>query len=266
MTLGVVGSLKDKPVIVTGGASGIGAATALLAAGAGAPVGVLDINAAGADEVAESCRKQGSSAVGIECDVSSETSVAGAVAHCVETLGVPHGLVAAAGVDAGGLVHQMDEDDWAFVLGVNATGAFLTAKHVTSAMLAEGAGGSIVLVSSAAAFVSFGAGKMGAYAASKGAVSALARAMAVDYGSLRIRVNALVPGATETPLMWSNVPTGSIAEARKEVSREVPLGRLATPEEPAHAALWLLSDDSSYVTGGHLVCDGGMLAKSCVPF
>ncbi len=90
--------------------------------------------------------------------------------------------------------------------------------------------------------------------------------MAVDYGSLRIRVNALVPGATETPLMWSNVPTGSVEEARREVSREVPLGRLATPEEPARTAVWLLTDDSSYVTGGHLVCDGGMLAKGCVPF
>jgi len=90
------------------------------------------------------------------------------------------------------------------------------------------------------------------------------RCMAVDYARYGIRVNAIVPGATETPLMWNNVPPEDIARMRMQVSGEIPLGRLAEPEDPAKAVAWLLSDESSYVTGSHLVCDGGLLAKASI--
>jgi len=88
--------------------------------------------------------------------------------------------------------------------------------------------------------------------------------MAIDYASYGIRVNAVVPGATETKLMWANVNAADMPEMRRRICEEVPLGRLATPDEPARAVIWLLSDDSAYVTGSHLVCDGGMRAKACI--
>ena len=125
-------------------------------------------------------------------------------------------------------------------------------------------GGSIVLCSSPAAFAGFAAGAASAYTASKGGVSSLVRSLAVDYARHGIRVNAVVPGPTETPLMWANVTDAERAAVEETIRDEVPLGRLADPDEPAQAVLWLLSGDSSYVTGSHLVCDGGVLAKASV--
>ena len=103
-----------------------------------------------------------------------------------------------------------------------------------------------------------------AYSASKGGISALIRCLAVDYAPYRIRVNAIVPGATETALMWDNVPPQDIPALRATVHTEFPLGRLAEPEEPARAIAWLLSEQASYVTGSHLICDGGILAKGSI--
>jgi NAD(P)-dependent dehydrogenase (short-subunit alcohol dehydrogenase family) len=131
-------------------------------------------------------------------------------------------------------------------------------------MLAAGRGGSIVLCSSPAAFAGFAAGGVSAYAASKGGLSALTRTLAVDYARYGVRVNAIVPGPTETPLMWAAVADTDRAAIRTQVASEVPLGRLADPSEPARAALWLLSDEASYVTGSHLICDGGVLAKASI--
>jgi NAD(P)-dependent dehydrogenase (short-subunit alcohol dehydrogenase family) len=147
---------------------------------------------------------------------------------------------------------------------VNLTGAFLTAQATLAAMLAAGQRGSVVLCSSPAAFVAFAAGGASAYAASKGGVSALTRSLAVDYARHGIRVNAIVPGPTETPLMWAAVAESDRPIMRERLAGEVPLGRLADPAEVAMAALWLIGDQSSYVTGSHLVCDGGVLAKASV--
>ena len=108
------------------------------------------------------------------------------------------------------------------------------------------------------------AGGAAPYSATKGAISTLVRCMAVDYARYGIRVNALVPGSTETKLMWGDKPQAEIEETRELIAREVPAGRLARPEEPARAAVWLMSDESVYVTGSHLVCDGGILAKASV--
>ncbi|MDA3642940.1 SDR family oxidoreductase [Saccharopolyspora indica] len=247
--------------LITGGGSGIGRRTALLLAAAGESVVVLDADEAAAQEVAEQAGAAGAaSAVGARCDVTDEAAVHAAVGEA----GTPTGLVCAAGVDIGGLAHELPVGDWRRVLEVNLTGSFLTARAVLGRMREAGTGGSIVLCSSPAAFAGFAAGGTSAYAASKGGVSALVRALAVDYAPHGIRVNAVVPGPTETPLMWAAVPAEERAAMREQVCAEVPLGRIADPAEPARAIRWLLGPESSYVTGTHLVCDGGVLAKASI--
>jgi NAD(P)-dependent dehydrogenase (short-subunit alcohol dehydrogenase family) len=149
-------------------------------------------------------------------------------------------------------------------LATNLNGIYLTCKHAIREMLAAQRGGSIVCTSSPSSFLAIAAGGAGAYSASKGGISALVRCLAVDYARDGIRVNAVVPGATETALMWASVPEEQRPGIRQQICTEIPLGRVAEPEEPARAVLWLLSEESSYVTGSHLVCDGGILAKSSI--
>ncbi len=256
-------TVKDKTIVVTGGASGIGlAATRLLAAG-GARVAVWDIDGAGATAAADDAVRRGApAAVGLRCDVSAESAVERALAVVEQRLGPVDGLFANAGIGTGGgLLHELESDVWSHVMAVNLGGVYLCCKHVLRSLVATGRPGSIVCTSSPTAFGSLAAGGVPAYSTAKGGVSALVRCLAVDYARHGIRVNAVVPGATETPLMWQNVAEDEIARLRDTVHAEVPLGRLATPDEPARAAVWLLSDDASYVTGTHLVCDGGILVK-----
>jgi NAD(P)-dependent dehydrogenase (short-subunit alcohol dehydrogenase family) len=250
--------------LVTGAGSGIGRAAALLAARHGARVVVADIDAEAGSSCAEEIIKTGGEAMAVCCDVSDEQSVAGLFRELSRHRLVPTGVVAAAGVDLGGFAHELPTERWQRVLAVNLTGAFLVCREAIAAMLAARQGGSIVLCSSPAAFAGFAAGGVSAYAASKGGLSALTRTLAVDYARHGIRVNAIVPGPTDTPLMWAAVPGGDRPAMRARISSEVPLGRLADPREPARAALWLLSDEASFVTGSHLVCDGGVLAKASI--
>jgi NAD(P)-dependent dehydrogenase (short-subunit alcohol dehydrogenase family) len=257
--------VHDQTVIVTGGGSGIGRAVALLAAARGARVGVLDLDGDAAGSVALQCRERGAPvSVSVQCDVSQEAAVAGAVGSVADTLGPPTGLFTSAGLDRGGHAHELPAEVWDRVLATNLSGTFFAARTAIKLMLECGSGGSIVLCSSPASFAGFAAGAASAYTASKGGVSSLVRSLAVDYARYGIRVNAVVPGPTETPLMWANVADAERAAVKETIRAEVPLGRLADPEEPAQAVLWLLSADSSYVTGSHLVCDGGVLAKASV--
>jgi NAD(P)-dependent dehydrogenase (short-subunit alcohol dehydrogenase family) len=248
------------PILVTGAARGIGFAVARLAAHAGAPVALVDRDA----DALERARGAlgGDDVVAIVCDVSDEEGVGAAFAAAAERLGPLAGVVASAGVDRGGPLHELDAADWDSVLAINLRGTFLTCRAALRQMLQTGRG-AIVCVSSPFACVGGPAGT-GAYSASKGGVSALVRALAVEYGPHGIRVNAVLPGPTETELMWASVDPANVPVARATVSDEVPLGRLADPEEPARAALWLLSDQASYVTGAQLACDGGVLAKASV--
>jgi NAD(P)-dependent dehydrogenase (short-subunit alcohol dehydrogenase family) len=256
--------MANQIVLVTGAGSGIGRATALLAAHGGALVVASDIDAEAGGSCAEEITKAGGEAIAMACNVSDEQSVAGLFRQLSQHELVPTGVVAAAGVDLGGFAHKLPTERWQRVLAVNLTGAFLVCRETLAAMLAAGRGGSIVLCSSPAAFAGFAAGATSAYAASKGGVSALTRTLAVDYACYGVRVNALVPGPTETPLMWAAVAETGRAAMRTQLASEIPLGRLADPREPARAALWLLSDEASYVTGSHLICDGGVLAKASI--
>lgn len=256
---------SSRTIVVTGGASGIGRAVVLLCAARGDNVAVLDVDGDTAQTAANEALGSGAkSALAIPCDVSSEQQVEKAFDAISTQLGTPYGLFTSAGIDIGGLVHELPTATWHRVLETNLTGTFLACKHAIRAMRQASTPGSIVCASSPTGFVALAAGGTGPYSATKGGVSSLVRCMAIDYATFGIRVNAVVPGATETRLMWNNVPAEDIPRMRQILSKEIPLGRLAQPEEPARAVTWLLSDESSYVTGSHLVCDGGILAKSSI--
>ena len=253
--------MQDRCIAVTGAAAGIGAAVAHLAGAAGARVALLDLDGPGAERGAAALEAAGAAALAIACDVRDEEQVDRAFDRVAAELGTVRGVVACAGIDRGGPLADLDAATWDDVIAVNLRGAFLTCRAAVRQM--RGGGGSIVCVSSPFALAAAPSG-IGAYSASKGGVSALARALAVEYAADGIRVNALLPGPTDTALMWAGVDERDVAAMRAAVAREVPLGRLADPLEPARAAIWLLSDAASYVTGSQLACDGGVLAKASV--
>jgi NAD(P)-dependent dehydrogenase (short-subunit alcohol dehydrogenase family) len=251
--------------VVTGGGAGIGRAVVMQCAARGDRVAVLDIDGPSAHDTAAAALAAGAAAaLAVECDVSSEGDVAQAFEKTAACLGPIYGAFANAGMDAGGFLHELPFETWRRVLDTNLTGVYLTCKYALQQILKAGTPGSIVCTSSPAASVGFAAGAAGAYSASKGGISSLVRCLAVDYARYAIRVNAVVPGATESRLMWANVDPAAQPEMRRRICEEVPLGRLASPEEPARAVVWLLSEESSYVTGSHLVCDGGILAKASI--
>lgn len=247
---------------MTGAASGIGRAVALLCAERGVRVAALDRDEAGLADLG--------AAASIRCDVSREDDVREAFALAAGELGPIDGVFANAGIEINAPAHTMAPGDWERVLSVNLTGVFHTCRYALRAMLDAGTGGSIVATSSPSAFVGFAGGGNAAYGASKGGISALVRSLAVDYARHGIRVNAVVPGATDTPLLTTGVAAGeretALAAIHAEAREQVPLGRAADPREVAQAVVWLLSPEASYVTGSHLVCDGGLLAKSANTF
>ncbi|GAA1501123.1 SDR family oxidoreductase [Terrabacter terrae] len=256
--------MQERTIAITGAASGIGRATALLCAERGARLALMDLDQSRLQGVAEEVQSAGGKAATYVVDVREEDAVAHAFASAREDLGTPQGLFASAGVELGGFAHELSADRWRKVLDINLNGAFFASKYMLQGLLDAALPGSIVLCSSPASFVSFAAGANSAYAASKGAVSALTRTLAIDYARRGVRVNAVVPGPTETPLMWMAVPEAERPQLKQVIESEVPLGRMSDPSEPARAVLWLLGDDSSYVTGSHLVCDGGVLAKASI--
>jgi NAD(P)-dependent dehydrogenase (short-subunit alcohol dehydrogenase family) len=236
-----------------------------MCAARGDNIAVLDKDRDAAESAASEARKHGSKcALGLLCDVKVEEQVEDSFKNITAKLGAPYGLFANAGIEIGGLIHELSVATWQLVIETNLTGVFLSCKHALRQMLGAKVQGSIVCASSPTGFVALAGGATGAYSATKGGVSSLTRCMAIDYAPYGIRVNAVVPGATETSLMWSSVSTADIPEMRERISKEVPLGRLAQPEDPARAVAWLLSDESCYVTGSHLICDGGTLAKASI--
>lgn len=251
-------------VVITGAGAGIGRATALSCAELGASVAALDIDSANATASADAARAAGAPAsIGIGCDVRDEASVQRAIEQAATALGPIQGLVTSAGIDRAGFVHEMTLEHWRQVIDINLTGTFLTCKHTLAHMLKHARGGSIVCVSSAWAGVS-APGGASAYCASKGGVSSLVRSVALDYAAHGIRVNGVIPGATETGLMWANTPADEIPTLRSRIGSQIAMGRLGQPEDIAAGIVWLLSTASAYATGSHLAVDGGLLAKGSV--
>ena len=250
--------LENKVAIVSGGGTGIGAATARVFAREGAKVVVTGRRAEPLEAVAAEI--DGRAVAG---DTSDDDHVRAAVAEARDAFGGLDVVVANAGLGFGGAAADVDDERWQQTLDVNLTGAFRLARAAIPSLVERG-GGSIVLVSSVSALVSGTDGA--AYVTSKAAMLGLARSIAVDYGPSGIRANALCPGWVETPMGDGSMESLmtkhgiSLGDAYRLVTQHIPLRRPATADEIAACCLFLASDESSIVTGTTLVADGGGLA------
>ncbi|MEI3844581.1 MULTISPECIES: SDR family NAD(P)-dependent oxidoreductase [Microbacterium] len=258
-------------VLVTGGASGIGRAVVRAAAARGAAIAIVDVDPEAGRSAGEEALSLGAAGIAVlTADTAREEDVSAAVVAAAEQLGPLTGVVAAAGIERNARLGEIPEDLWRRVVDVNLTGVFHTVQEAARRFRAQRSPGAVVCLSSPSAFTGFAGGSNAAYGASKGGVSALVRAAAIDLADDGIRVNAVVPGATDTPMLYFGL-SGDALEAERERLRasaeeQIPLRRMARPDEIAEACLWLLSDAASYVTGSHLVCDGGLMARSANDF
>jgi 3(or 17)beta-hydroxysteroid dehydrogenase len=248
--------LAGKVAIITGAASGIGQATAKLFAREGAKVVAVDMEEQAGKQTAESIIAEGGEATFIKADVTVSTQVQNAMKATVQKYGKLDILVNNVGISPTGTVVDTKEEVWDRIIDTNLKGVFLGSKYAIPEMKN---GGVIVNMASISGLVAR-QGEAG-YDASKGGVVMLTRAMALDHASQNIRVNCVCPGTIWTPLIQRIVEeSDNPAESRKNFERLHPMGRLGKPEEIAYAALYLASDESSFVTGSALVVDGGRTA------
>jgi 2-keto-3-deoxy-L-fuconate dehydrogenase len=255
--------LDGKVALVTGAGSGIGEAIARLYASQGAQVLVSDMRGDTAEAVSASIREDGGAAHAWQLDVTDEAQVRTAMQQFAATYGRVDILVNNAGVSHVGNLLETSAEEWERVMRVNAFGVFLCAREAVRQMLAqEPAGGVIVNIASAAGLI--GVERRLPYSTSKGAVISMTRAIAIDYVAQGIRCNAICPGTVDTPFVAGylarNFP-GREEEVRQQLHARQPLGRMGRPDEIAYAALYLASDEASFVTGSMLVIDGGWTAK-----
>lgn len=252
------GVLAGKVALVTGAASGIGRATALLFAREGAAVVVVDNNDAGGRTVTREIKAAGGRAV-FECaDVSRAEDCARAVERTRSEYGALHVLFNNAGIIRRASVVELSEADWDRVMAVNVKSVFLLSQCAIPWMVRSG-GGSIVNTASGWGIAA--GPRAAAYCASKGAVVLLTKAMAIDHGAHQIRVNCICPGDTDTAMLRSEAQQlGESPETFLAEAAHRPLGRVGKPEEIARAVLYLASDASAFVTGTALIVDGGGLA------
>src|SRR5947209_8543584 len=240
----------DRVAFVTGAASGIGRATALSFAREGARVAILDRSADPLKKVEASVKDAGGEVLAITCDVSAPDQVEDAVKQVVDRFGRLDIPFNNAGVEnKAAPVHEIDLAEWERIIGINLRGTFVCMKHELTQMVKQ-SGGVVVNTSSGAGICGVAGGA--AYAASKHAIIGLTRSAALDYAKQNIRVNAVLPGNIETPMM--DRFTGG--DMQKAIDLE-PVGRLGKPEEIAEAVLWMASDLGGFVTGAATVIDGG---------
>jgi NAD(P)-dependent dehydrogenase (short-subunit alcohol dehydrogenase family) len=248
--------LDGKSAMVVGAANGIGRATALAFAAAGAGVTCADVETAGAKTTAADIEAGGGHAMAVHLDVTDSASCRAAVGAALERFGGVDVLLYGAGDnDRTATVLELDEAAWDRVVRINLTGAFLMVKATIPAMVTRG-GGSIILIASQLGRVA-SPGRP-AYCATKGALLQLAKVLAADHAAQGIRANTLSPGAVETRRMLQRWK--SMEEARKVMAPKHLLGRLGQPDEIAQAALYLASDASRFMTGADLLIDGGYTA------
>ena len=251
---------NNKVILITGGSSGIGHAAALAFAKEGAKVVVADIVDNRGKETVKKLNDTGREAVFIKTDVSKPTDVENMVNTTVETYGRIDILFNNAGI-AGSPVRlaELSVEDWNRVIDINLKGVFLGSKYTIPVMLEQGKG---VIINNASSSGITPIPRVSVYAAAKAGVIQLTKAMAIEYGGENIRVNCICPGFIETPMTSIIIPPDS--ESR-DYSHLWPLTKPGNPEDIAKAALYLASDDSSFVTGASLVVDGGWLAGTSLP-
>ena len=253
---------RGKTAVVTGAGSGIGRVAAILFATEGARVVVADVVVDNAESVKTEIVSAGGAATAVTVDVSDEAQVDAMVRTAVDTYGGLHALFNNAGIfpdDDGGVLDTPPET-WQRVMEVNLKGVWLGCRAAVPAMLDSG-GGSIVNVASFVALMGAATAQI-AYTASKGGVLAMTRELAVEYARKGIRANSLCPGPIETPLLAELLAD---PERRQRRLVHIPMGRFGRPEEIAKAALFLASDDASFITGSALVVDGGITAAYVTP-
>jgi NAD(P)-dependent dehydrogenase (short-subunit alcohol dehydrogenase family) len=250
--------LKRKVALITGAASGIGRATALLFAREGAEVVIADLNESGGETVVNEINGAGGKAIFQRSDVTLSRDCDHLVQRAFSEFGPIHVLFNNAGIIRRASVPDLSEEDWDRVMAVNLKSIFLLSRLVVPIMI-KNEGGSIINMASGWGLA--GGARAAAYCASKGAVVLMTKAMAVDHGRQNIRVNCLCPGDTDTAMLRNEAQQlGQATGQFLSESARRPIGRLGKPEEIARAALFLASDASSFVTGASLVVDGGGLA------
>jgi len=253
------GRLSGKVILITGAARGIGRVATLLFAQEGARLALVDIDEDGGHNVLAEVQAQGGDASFFKVDITKSGQVKQAVEAILAQFGRVDVLYNNAAINHFGKVSDVLEEDWDRVMAVNVKGTFLTCKSVIPVMVDQG-GGVIINTGSAASLV--GLKNLAAYTASKGAVLQLTRNMALDYAKDGIRVNAICPGVTATEMTEQIINDDRDPKAARErFDRVIPRGSIAEPIEIANVALFLASDESSYITGAAIPVDGGYTAE-----
>lgn len=242
---------QDKVVIITGGASGIGEATARRFSAEGARVVIADYSEHGA-ALADELGAAGGSALFVRTDVGDSAQVKTLMARTIEVFGRIDILFANAGIAADAPIDQLDEDSWRRTIDINLTGVFLCNKYAAERMVAQGGG---VIVNCGSIHSHVGKSGVTAYAVAKGGVKLLTQTLSIDLAPKGIRVNAVCPGYIDTPLLAKAPP-----EMKAALAKLHPMGRLGRAEEVANAVLFLASDEASFITGSSLMVDGGYTA------
>jgi len=256
-----MGALDGKAAIITGAATGIGRATAMLFARAGARITLADLRKDELEKTVAAVGAAGGDASAVVADLARPDDCEKAVAAALAAAGRLDVVFNNAGVGTmvvGGTVETIDLDKWDLALDVNVRAMYLVSRAALPALRRAG-GGSIINTSSVSAFRGSAGRPSHAYSASKGAVLALTRAMAASYGRDRVRVNAICPGTIRTRLTADIIER---VEREAAEGRQIPLGRVGEPEDIARCALFLASDDSSWISGTEIVVDGGALAAT----
>lgn len=248
-----------KAAIVTGGAKGIGEATARKLAALGAAVAIFDVDGSAGERTAASIAKSGATCDFFPCNVSASADVSQAVDAAARKYGDIDVLVSNAGIQLYGEAETTTEEDWDRLMGINLKGCFLVSKFVAPHMLKHG--GAIVIVGSVQSVTAIS--NSIAYVASKHGLLGLTRAMSLDYAKKGIRVNCVCPGAIDTPMLrWAASLSNDPEKVIETCNRMHPMGRIGTAEEVADAIVYLASPMASFITGAALMVDGGMLVPA----
>jgi len=247
--------LKDKVAVITGAGGAIGSVTAKRFADEGAKVVVTDVNAEGGEKTVRNIKDKGGESIFVEADITRVSECEKIVRSCIDTFGRLDILFNNAGIELTKFMHEYVEDDYDLVVDVNLKGSFFCTRYALPEMMKQG-GGSIINMGSIGGLS--GVLKSAAYAAAKGGLINLTRYVALEYAPYNIRCNCICPGAVDTEMM-RRFMRDAPEQAQKAINNH-PLGRMAKPEEIASAAVFLASDEASFITGVSLPVDGGYLA------